>query len=115
MKRIALLFLLLVGFPVFGGTNSVERFTVTAYCPCAKCCGKWSGGPTASGRMPVQGVTVAAPRSIKFGTWLNIEGVGKRRVDDRLATKFDNRIDVYFNSHAEAKKFGKRQLKVKKL
>lgn len=86
-------------------------FTVTAYCPCKTCCGK-ANQPTASGKAPVQGVTVAGPRRIPLGTWVEIEGVGKRRVDDRLARRYDNRFDVFFASHAQAKRFGVRQLRV---
>lgn len=92
-----------------------QTFEVTAYCPCRICCGKWSGGPTASGKMPKQGVTCAAPRRIPFGTRLHIEGVGVRVVQDRLSRKFDHRIDVFFASHKEARKFGKRTLHVKAL
>lgn len=88
-----------------------EIYEVTAYCGCAKCCGK-AGQPTASGKMPVQGVTVAAPRAIKLGTKVLIEGVGERIVQDRLAKRYDHRIDVFFNSHKEALKFGKRKLNV---
>lgn len=87
-------------------------FTVTAYCACRACTGVYAGGPTASGSMPRQGVTVAAPRSIRFGTILDIEGVGRRVVQDRLAMAYDNRIDVFFRSHAEAKRFGIRRLRV---
>lgn len=90
-----------------------EMYTVTAYCPCSKCCGQWAGGPTASGRMPVAGVTVAGPRSIPFGTRVWIDGVGERVVQDRLARKYDSRFDLYFASHADALRFGKRQLKVR--
>ncbi len=87
-------------------------FTVTAYCACKACTGYNSGGPTASGAMPRQGVTVAAPRSIRFGTILDIEGVGRRVVQDRLAMAYDNRIDVFFRSHVEARRFGTRRLRV---
>ena len=90
-----------------------ELYTVTAYCACARCCGKWSGGPTASGKMPQAGVTVAGPRSIPFGTRVLIEGVGERVVQDRLARKYDGRFDVFFASHKEALRFGKRTLKVR--
>ena len=95
------------------GCATAEIYTVTAYCPCSKCCGRWSGGPTASGKMPVAGVTVAGPRSIPFGTRVWIEGVGERVVQDRLARKYDGRFDVYFSSHAEALRFGNRTLKVR--
>lgn len=92
--------------------------TVTAYCNnynkgCQKCCGKWAAfRRTASGVPPVQGVTVAASRSIPFGTKVHIEGVGMRVVQDRLAKKYDQRVDVYFDSHEAALKFGKQTLKV---
>ena len=86
--------------------------TVTAYCPCRTCCGKWAGGPTASGRMPVAGVTVAASRSIPFGTRVYIPGAGWRTVQDRLARRYDDRIDLYMTSHAAALRWGKRKLNV---
>ncbi len=104
MKKLILTLLL--------ATTASHAETVTAYCPCSKCCGKWSGGPAASGKMPVAGVTVAGPRRIPFGTRVKIEGVGVRVVQDRLARKYDTRFDVFFASHAEAVKFGKRELKV---
>ena len=44
-----------------------------AYCNCAVCCGRWAGGPTASGKMPVQGRTIATG-VLPFGTKLNIGG-----------------------------------------
>ena len=97
------------------GCATAEIYTVTAYCPCKVCCGQWAGGPTASGRMPVAGITVAGPRSIPFGTRVWIEGVGVRVVQDRLARKYDGRFDLYFATHAEALRFGKRSLKVKVL
>ena len=100
--------------PMFGQATA-ESYTVTAYCPCKVCCGQWAGGPTASGKMPVAGITVAGPRSIPFGTRVWIEGVGERVVQDRLARKYDGRFDVFFASHKEALRFGKRQLKVEVL
>lgn len=87
-------------------------YTVTAFCACKKCCGPNAKGITASGKPVVEGVTIAAPRSIPFGTKLYIEGVGIRIVQDRLAKKYDNRIDVFFNSHEKALKFGKKRLTV---
>lgn len=98
--------------PVFGQATA-ESYTVTAYCACEKCCGRWSGGPTASGKMPKPGITVAGPRSIPFGTRVWIEGVGERVVQDRLARKYDGRFDLYFSSHKEALRFGKRTLQVR--
>jgi 3D (Asp-Asp-Asp) domain-containing protein len=93
-----------------------KNYTVTAYCSCEKCCGKWSAvNKTADGHTPREGITIAAPRSIPFGTKLHIEGVGVRTVQDRLSPKYDNRIDVYFSDHNRALQFGKKTLKVKKV
>lgn len=86
--------------------------TVTGYCACARCCGVWAGGKTSNGSKPQQGVTVAASRSIPMGTRVRIQGVGVRVVQDRLAVRYDNRVDVFFASHADAIKFGKRNLRV---
>lgn len=105
-------------FVIFGQFQTKSEsitniFTVTAYCNCEKCCGKWSKyNKTASGHTPKQGITVAAPRKYKFGTKIQIEGVGERVIQDRLAKKYDNRIDLFFESHKEALKFGKRSLAV---
>jgi 3D (Asp-Asp-Asp) domain-containing protein len=106
--KVALLLILLVAPDVLGG----QVFEVTAYCPCRRCCGRWSGGPTASGVMPVAGVTVAAPRAIPFGSRIYVPGAGWRIVQDRLSPRFDHRVDLFFASHEEALRWGKRRLLV---
>lgn len=78
------------------------NFKLTAYCSCSKCCGKWAGGGTASGTMPVAGRTVAMA-GVPFGTKLLISG-NVYTVEDR-GTPYGH-IDVYFNSHNEALNFG---------
>ena len=93
-------------------TSAAHSSTVTAFCPCVRCTGQWSGGPTASGIMPRAGITVAAPRSIPFGTRVRIGDLGVFVVQDRLAKRYDNRFDVFMESHATARAFGKRSLKV---
>lgn len=90
--------------------------TITAYCACKRCCSKkWSGGPTKSGAMPVQGVTVAGPVGFKMGTRVWIEGVGVRVVQDRTAARYNGRWDVFFNDHNDARRFGINERKVKVL
>lgn len=107
-----LLLVILLSTKIYAQTNQV--FTVTAYCGCVKCCGKWAAThKTADGHTPKEGITCAAPRSVPFGTKLDIEGVGTRIVQDRLAKKYDGRIDIYFAKHSEALKFGKKRLAVK--
>ena len=82
-------------------TNAI----ITAYCACTICCGPKASGLTASGKSPVQGVTIAASRSIPFGTKIRING-HTYTVQDRLAKRYDSRIDIYFAKHKDAKAFG---------
>ena len=83
--------------------------TVTAYCHCAKCCGV-AGQPTANGVMPVEGVTVAGPRSVPFGTRVKIEGwKATYVVQDRLAKRYDDRWDIFMRDHERAKQWGIKQ------
>jgi 3D (Asp-Asp-Asp) domain-containing protein len=84
----------------------------TAYCACTICCGPNAVGLTASGKPPIEGITVAAARSIPLGTRIaiTIPSVMTNRsfvVQDRLAKRFDNRVDIFFNNHQTAKQFGK--------
>lgn len=111
MRAVLLIILVMLLIALIGRAEE-KIYTVTAYCACKRCTGPWSGGPTASGKMPVEGVTVAGPRWIPFGTKIEIAGVGRRVVQDRLAKRFDSRIDIYFSSHEVAKKFGIKRLRV---
>jgi 3D (Asp-Asp-Asp) domain-containing protein len=68
--------------------------------------------PTASGRKPVAGVTVAGPRTIPFGTWVKIQGLGRFQVTDRLANAYEGRFDIFMGSHRAAQQFGSHHLNV---
>ena len=84
-----------------GGTY-LGKFRLTAYCSCSRCCGKWAGGPTASGVMPSAGRTVAMG-GVPFGTKLRINGT-VYTVEDR-GTGYGH-VDIFFGSHAAALSFG---------
>jgi len=85
-----------------------ETYIVTAYT--AHCDG--CSGITASGRPPMEGVTVACPKSMKLGTWVDIENVGRRRCDDRGGAIKDKRLDLFIPSYDAAVRFGRRELEV---
>jgi 3D (Asp-Asp-Asp) domain-containing protein len=93
-----------------------EVFEVTAYTAYEESTGKTPSHPTfgitASGKRVQAGVTAACPPELDFGTWLEIEGVGKRRCDDTGGTIKGKRIDIYMESVNEAIKFGRRNLRV---
>lgn len=87
-----------------------ETYKITAYCSCAKCCGKTTGR-TASGTQATAGRTVAAPAKFAFGTKLNIGG-HIYTVEDRGGAIQGNRIDIYVSSHSEALQWGVKYLPV---
>lgn len=89
---------------------SGQIYKVTAYCSCAKCCGKTTG-ITASGTRATAGRTIAAPARFAFGTKLSLNGK-VYTVEDRGGAINGNRIDLYVNSHAEALAWGVRYLPV---
>lgn len=91
--------------PVNGTT-----YKITAYCSCAKCCGK-TNGRTASGTQATAGRTVAAPSNFAFGTKLNIGGQ-IYTVEDRGGAITGNKIDIYVSSHAAALQWGVKYLPV---
>jgi 3D (Asp-Asp-Asp) domain-containing protein len=112
---------------------------LTAYDSCGKCCGweydkkgvprynygKLKGkekviGQTASGNIAQANYTLAAPRGIPFGTKIYIDFHGHNVllgvVEDRGGAIHDKdgiiRIDIYFDSHQDALKFGRRKGKI---
>ena len=77
------------------------NFKLTAYCHCAACNGS-AGQPTASGRMPSAGRTVAMG-GVDFGTRLSING-HIYTVED-TGTPYGH-VDIFMDSHSEAEDFG---------
>lgn len=79
------------------------EYYATAYC-CEvypHICG--GNGRTASGTVPTPGLTVAADWGVfPSGTWLYIEGVGMRRVEDTGSAIKGKRLDVAIDTHANA-------------
>lgn len=84
---------------------------LTAYCPCAKCCGNWAGGKTASGTTPTAGRTVGVdPAVIPLGATVYIDGHAYK-AEDTGAFK-GAVVDIYMENHEEALRFGRREAAV---
>lgn len=97
----------------------IGEFTMTGFCPCEQCCGKWAGGNTASGTVPTAGRTVGADWSVlPAGTEIYIEGIDQyRTIEDKPSKAIIERyngkiIDVYCDSHSAALKIGRQTVKV---
>lgn len=103
--------------------QSMGEFKLTAYCSCAKCCGKWAecrptdeqGNAivyTASGTVAKAGRTIAVdPSVIPYGTAVDIGGHTYIAEDCGGAIK-GNRIDIYFDNHADALEWGVQTIEV---
>ena len=93
-----------------GGERTLTM-QATAYCNCAICCDT-ATGITASGAAASE-ITIAADWDVlPAGIWVQIEGIGRRQVQDRGAGIVGNRLDVWCESHAAAVSFGRRQVEV---
>ena len=103
--------------------KSIGVFTLTAYCPCEKCCGKWgenrpvdgSGNPIVYGSTGIElkeGLSVAVdPDVIPYGSEIVIGGHTYVAHDCGGAIK-NNRIDVYFSDHNRALEFAVQEAEV---
>ena len=93
----------------------VRTLNASAYCSCAKCCGK-SNGITSSGRLATEWHTVAAGSGLPIGTVIYIPAFADKPnggwfvVEDRGGAISNNKIDVFMGSHSSAIQFGRRNL-----
>lgn len=87
------------------------EFTITAYCPCEKCCGKWADGLTASGLPAEEGIIAVDDSIIPLGSTVLIDGQEYLAADTGGAIK-NNRIDIYMSDHSSALEFGKQKAEV---
>ncbi|MBO7207998.1 MAG: 3D domain-containing protein [Kiritimatiellae bacterium] len=116
------------------GERAVEEglFEVTGYCNCGECCG-WerdkNGNPvynygrlkgkvktiglTSTGKKAARGTVAADPKILKMGTKLEIPGYGTGVVEDIGGAIKGRHIDLWFPTHEEAKRWGKRYLRIK--
>ena len=89
----------------------VINMSASAYGPSAAENGGYAG-QTASGLRAGYGVVAVDPRFIPLGTRLYIEGYGYAVAGDTGGAIKGSRIDLGFNSGSEARRFGRRKVKV---
>ena len=90
---------------------SLGTFKLTAYDACLLCCGK-TDGITASGTKAAAGRTIAVDTSvIPMGSRVLING-HVYVAEDRGSKVKGNVIDIYTNTHEEARRFGVKQAEV---
>lgn len=103
------------GTPVYAESHgeSLGKYVITAYCTCRVCCGVFSGGNrTASGTVPTSNRTIAVDTNvIPFGTKVVINGQ-VYVAEDRGGAIKGKRIDMFFMTHKEALRWGRRTMEV---
>ena len=97
-----------------------EVALVTAYCPCAKCCGSHSPGITSIGKDAWTPGLAADPAYLNYGTKVFVPGYGHSVIDDTGGAMRRHwrrngllHIDVRMTYHYEARQWGKQYLRVK--
>lgn len=100
---------------VAGITPTVKSFNTSAYCSCAKCCGK-TNGITSSGEKASAWYTVAAGKGYKIGTVIYIPALKDKPnggwfvVQDRGGAISNSKLDIYMGSHSAALQYGRKTL-----
>lgn len=102
-----ILAIILFATVTFGGviaTKEYRTFTATAYT---------LRGKTASGQRTRQGIIAADPRVLPLGTRVQIEGMGTFVVADTGGAVKGNKVDIWMPSNTQAKKFGRRKVRLR--
>lgn len=61
-------------YEMIGAYQYVGECTITYYCPCEECCGKWADGLTATGLPAGPGIVAVDPDVIPLGSTVIIDG-----------------------------------------
>lgn len=91
--------------------TSLGEFTVTHYCPCSRCCGRWADGITATGTVATEGRTIAVdPDVIPLGSRVAVfydDGrISYYIAEDTGSQILGNKIDVCIADHTRARELG---------
>ena len=96
-------------YEALGDWAYLGEFTITAYCPCEDCCGRWADGVTASG-LPAGPGIVAVDRSvIPLGSTVVIDGLKYLAADTGVT---GNHVDICMASHEDTVAHGVRTAEV---
>ena len=94
-------------YEAVGAWEYVGECTITAYCPCAECCGRWVDGVTASGLPATPGVVAVDPEVIPLGSTAVIDGQRYLAADTGSGVE-GLHIDICMGSHEETVAHGVR-------
>lgn len=92
-----------VAYEAVDAYQYIGECTLTSYCPCKTCCGKWADGLTATGIPAEPGIVAVDPDVIPLGSIVIIDGQRYLAADTGVK---GNWIDICAASHQEANDFG---------
>lgn len=98
-------------YEAVGAYRYIGECTITAYCPCEQCCGRWADGVTASGLPAGPGIVAVDPDVIPLGSTVIIDGM-KYLAADTGSGVTGNHIDICLASHEETVAHGVRTAEV---
>lgn len=98
-------------YEAVGAWEYVGECTITAYYPCAECCGRWVDGVTASGLPATPGVVAVDPEVIPLGSTVIIDGMKYLAADTGSGVE-GLHIDIFLASHEETVAHGVRTAEV---
>lgn len=100
---------LAAAYEMIGEYRYIGECTITAYCPCAECCGRWADGLTATGLPAGPGIVAVDPEVIPLGSTVIIDGLKYLAADVGVSGKH---VDIAVSSHEQAVELGVRSEKV---
>jgi len=96
-------------YEAIGVYQYIGECTITAYCPCEECCGRWADGVTATGLPAGPGVVAVDPEVIPLGSTVIIDGQRYLAADTGVTGKH---VDVCMVEHAATVEAGVRTAEV---
>lgn len=90
-------------YEALGAYRYIGKCTITYYCPCEECCGRWADGFTATGIPAAPGVVAVDKSVIPLGSTVVIDGVRYLAADTGVT---GNHVDICVSSHEAAETFG---------
>lgn len=88
---------LAAAYEMVGAYRYVGECTITAYCPCEECCGRWADGLTATGLPAGPGIVAVDPSIIPLGSTVVIDGQRYLAADTGVT---GHHVDICLADHA---------------
>lgn len=90
-------------YEAVAGYRYVGTCTVTYYCPCEECCGRWADGVTATDLPAGPGIVAVDPEVIALGSTVIIDGQKYLAADTGVT---GDHVDICVIDHTAAEMFG---------